>query len=319
MTVVEDPNPDVFVRIDNEDNDRVNKNNNDDDDDADHTVDHILLPQGSPITSKIRTTVRHLRARCGRWSLLRGLGLFILYNIAQNIIASIFTLGASRKYIIAHALAKIAADVVLATVDMAWVHIVISEPSPKPLRKRVLGYRNWIKIAPAVGLKAVASQLSFVLPLYLSIAVGLSPFDDDGKIAFNLQGSAGVGILKALAPTLLSIALVVLVEIPATVTMVRVAASMLPEEDETVVPFDRSFGGKVTPAVVGGAGKIGLLDAWKTFTWPSRMRLLKLLAKVFGIMVGVTTICGAIIAVEALALAGDFLNQVLRPSQAGSV
>ena len=68
--------------------------------------------------------------------------------------------------------------------------------------------------------------------------------------------------------------------IPANVALKRVQASMLPEEDESIVPFDRTFGGKVIPEVVGGSGKIGMLTAWKTFDWNARVRLLKIYAKV---------------------------------------
>ena len=39
---------------------------------------------------------------------------------------------------------------------------------------------------------------------------------------------------------------------------------MLPDEDEAIVPFDRSFGGKVVPAILGGSGKLSIRDAWKT-------------------------------------------------------
>jgi len=43
-------------------------------------------------------------------------------------------------------------------------------------------------------------------------------------------------------------------EVPTTVAYVRVTDSMLPGEHETIVPFDRSFGGKVTLAIIGGQG-----------------------------------------------------------------
>ncbi|RJE16779.1 hypothetical protein PHISCL_10884, partial [Aspergillus sclerotialis] len=62
----------------------------------------------------------------------------------------------------------------------------------------------------------------------------------------DLYAVGGQGILGFS----LMVALFVLLQIPATVTLVRVAASMLPEEDETIVPFDRTFGGKTTPAII---------------------------------------------------------------------
>jgi hypothetical protein len=117
---------------------------------------------------------------------------------------------------------------------------------------------------------------------------------------------------QSLIVLFLSFALFILLEIPATVTAVRVAASMLPEEYETIVPFDRSFGGKVTPAIVGGSGKIGMLEAWKTFTWPSRIRLLKLVVKVFAIILTVWLLFCMVLVVEGHLLFGDKLAEIIK-------
>jgi hypothetical protein len=55
--------------------------------------------------------------------------------------------------------------------------------------------------------------------------------------------------------------------------MIRVMASLLPDDIDTLVPMDRSFGGKVVAAEAGGSGKLGLIAAWRTFPWRSRFRL----------------------------------------------
>ena len=72
----------------------------------------------------------------------------------------------------------------------------------------------------------------------------------------------------------------VLFLIPARVTLVRVQASLLPVEDDTIVPFDRSFQGKVEPLVVGGKGYVGIVDAWKTFSYAAWRRLIILYTKI---------------------------------------
>ena len=68
--------------------------------------------------------------------------------------------------------------------------------------------------------------------------------------------------------------------VPATVALARCEASMLPEEYETIVPFDRTFGGKVVPEVLGGSGRVGYFDAWASFSGASRIRLMGLFAKI---------------------------------------
>lgn len=67
---------------------------------------------------------------------------------------------------------------------------------------------------------------------------------------------------------------------------------MLPEEDESIVPFDRSFGGKVVPAILGGSGRLSIADAWRTFDRAGRARYFKVIGKVllmqFGLLVAFT-------------------------------
>lgn len=49
------------------------------------------------------------------------------------------------------------------------------------------------------------------------------------------------------------------------------------------MPFDRSFGGKVDPAIVGGKGFVTMRDALATFPVSSWIRLYKLYAKVIAV------------------------------------
>ncbi|KAF4972357.1 hypothetical protein F66182_17752, partial [Fusarium sp. NRRL 66182] len=111
--------------------------------------------------------------------------------------------------------------------------------------------------------------------------------------------SGGFGLLA------LFLVLYVLIQMPAEVTFIRVAASMLPEDDETIVPFDRSFGGKVTPEIVGGQGKIGIVDAWKSFSWGSRMRFLTVVGKVFLVQAGLGLLFGVVLFAEILIFFGN--------------
>ena len=82
---------------------------------------------------------------------------------------------------------------------------------------------------------------------------------------------------------------------------------MLPEEDEAIVPFDRTFAGKVTPEVLGGSGSVSMLDAWKTFDKEARLRVIKLYAKLFGIQIAVTVLfMMTLIGELKLIMGGDF-------------
>lgn len=110
----------------------------------------------------------------------------------------------------------------------------------------------------------------------------------------------------------LTILLFVLLQVPATVAMVRVAASMLPEEDETIVQFDRTFGGLTTPEIIGGQGKIGIVEAWRSFNWECRRRLLKLVVKVAGIILAAWLLFTFVTMVEAHVLFGPAFGRVMK-------
>lgn len=99
---------------------------------------------------------------------------------------------------------------------------------------------------------------------------------------------------------------------PAEVTLTRVQASMLSEEDEAIVPFDRTFGGRVQPMVTGGSGRVGMLDAWRTFDWAARIRLVKLYVKIFAIQVATVFMFIAVIVGELRLILGDDLHKAVK-------
>ncbi|KAJ5651654.1 hypothetical protein N7507_009080, partial [Penicillium longicatenatum] len=271
LAAVEDSNPNIYVRIDN-DNDDLAKPYDPND------AEPAAAPTPKPITSKLRTTVKHLRARAGFWSRFRGFSMFMTYSIARAMLSAIIPVPSSS--FIGQFFVQSLVGVLLSGLQMTWVWIVITEPSPKRFYQRIPSYRTWVKVAPAALLEDALTAAAFFLPMAVAQFAG----------AFNItpgNNNTLADMCRWLAVTTVPAILAFLVTVPARVIFVRVAASMLPEEQETIVPFDRSFGGKVQPAIVGGSGKIGLLDAWKTFDWASRVRFVKVILKTFAMEVAV--------------------------------
>lgn len=171
--------------------------------------------------------------------------------------------------------------------------------------------RTWKKIAPAVAIWAITSQVVTILPLLVTNSFGVlrrlqdPDFNPDMKDAY-----AGTGQL--FFAMLLTVVLFVLLQIPATVAMVRVAASMLPEEDETIVPFDRTFGGLTTPEIIGGQGKIGIVEAWKSFNGECRRRLLRTVVKVAAVVMATWILFSFIIMAEAHILLGPAFGDIMK-------
>lgn len=289
LAAVEDSNPDVYVRIDNDDpNKPVNPN--------EPELATAVPPR--PITSKLRTTIRHLRARAGFWSRFRGFSMYIACSGAQGLAVALIPVDVSS--FLGQFFVQSLVSVLFSTWQMAWVHIVISEPSPKCFYQRIPSYRTWIKIAPAAALQNVLTAAAFFLPMAVAHLVGWVDIDPN-------QEDPLVAMYRLLAVMALPALLAFLISIPARVIFIRVAASMLPEEDEAIVPFDRSFGGKVQPSIIGGSGKIGLLDAWKTFDWDARIRFVKVTLKTAAIEVAIVALATILVVGQIGMIRGDIL------------
>jgi len=109
------------------------------------------------------------------------------------------------------------------------------------------------------------------------------------------------------AVVLLSALFVIL---PATVTLVRVEASLLPEEIETLVPFDRTFGGRVQAGMVG-INVLRIKAARQSFGWPQIKRLLGVYVKMFFILTAICAVAFHVVGLEVYIVMGDALKKLV--------
>lgn len=262
----------------------------------------VTVVKQKPITGKIRSTIRHLHARAGVRSRWRGLSAFIVYAVAHSMLSGFLAnlLGAFHypdfeTVFLAKSAGSIISTILLARLSTAWVHIVISEPSAKPWYRRVPGMKSWRNVWAPAAVVDITTRLAFALPAVcahvMKIDLGHNLPERPGLVAFQLFICISLGLLTLVA-----------LVIPASVALVRVQASMLPEEDEAIVPFDRSFGGKVVPEILGGTGAIGFLDAWRTFDMAGRARIVKLFFKFIAIEIGLHLFFLAVLILEALVM-----------------
>jgi hypothetical protein len=247
------------------------------------TEPDLILVKQKPITAKLCTAIKHLRERGGRLAYFRGISIFVVYNFVLIRLAELL----ARFTPVPLVVTTIVSSVLLARLRTAWVHIVISEPSRKYWFQRLPSWKSWKKVALPTAILAICQQITIALPAGLWVAFGLARFDDFQQVADMSDSERKLALVKAFAVVLLAIFCGVAIVIPAQVTLTRVQASLISEEDEPIVPFDRSFGGRVAPEIVGGSGVVGILDAWKTFDLNSRVKLLKLYAKATLVQVAV--------------------------------
>ena len=272
----------------------------------------LLLVKRPLITSSLRKARRHLTAHGGFAALFRGLGLFVTYQLVAGLhraLVNHYLL--SRSFWISSFISDVLASVIVSRLMTAWTHIVISQPSSQWWGKRLPKAKIFLQIAKLTAIWALAEQATIFVPAGFSGIIGL-PTDlaklGNGSMVVD-QRTAMIISAKALGVFLVALATVALIQVPATVALTRVQASMLPETELSIVPFDRTFDGRVMPTSEGGRGQLGMLEAWKTFDWAARRHLFKFYVKVAAVEFGISFLCGMLLLAELRLVLGERYNE----------
>ncbi|KAK5636798.1 hypothetical protein RRF57_012510 [Xylaria bambusicola] len=285
LAIVEDPSPPAYNPVSlNEDGQSIAE-------DGFATADTAAVSETPAVTSSLRSTHRAVYAIAGWRSLFRGYAAYLFTSVVVSIIATIFV-GFGVPSFIGVPLVCVA----VAQPYAAWTHIVISTPSPKYFWQRFPPFsRTFRATAAPIVIYAFATELATYLPLFIASVLNMTtwnPKEPNSLPQYN-KDDAWKGIVVLLASLTLN------------VVLTRVQASFLPEDDDTIVPFDRSFGGKVEPAIVGGKGYVNMIDAWKSFSRASWIRLVKLYVKIFLIVVALAFAWVAILIPEYILIANN--------------
>jgi hypothetical protein len=298
LIMVESPQSMVFETVASEDPDAVLE---------DKKVEtELMLVKQAPITSSFRATLRHLRATAGRRAGLRGLSMHVFFVFALAIAQSML----AQLGVIPTLAVPVIAAVLCAPLMTAWTLIVISEPSNKRFYQRIPSLKTWKKVAGPTAVLALTKELTVFLPTYLGMAYGLDKLDPEEVSKLSKCAQSAI-FFKGVALVALSLMLAIALIVPAKVTLTRVQASLLADNEETIVPFDRSFGGKFVSEIEGGKGVIGMLDAWKTFDMAARWRLMKAYVKVFGIHMALMFVFLTTIVCEVVFITGGDVRKLI--------
>ena len=264
-------------------------------------VEHeLLIVKSKPLTAKFRTIIQHLAQRAGRFSRFRGLHIFLGYTFLFHLLSSVL-MKILPKDLPVRSFIHVLVSVGLCRLSLLWTHVVISEPSKESWYRRIVSRAVGSKVIIPTAMFALAEQAAVLLPTMLAKSANLQGVFRDPNHAFNhmSQGEQSWTLLKLALISLSGVVCFITIYLPAKIAFTRVQASLLSSEDEAIVPFDRSFGGKVVPAVMGAYGKIVMGEAWKTFDWNSRIRVFKVYAKV-------ALIQGAIFVIYAFTMLFEF-------------
>ena len=229
-------------------------------------------------------------------SYFRGMSAFIVYALSSGILENVF------KGIVPYLpIGSLIAPLALTQIVAAWTHIVITVPSERKWYQRLPPFKKTFE-ATCFPILAVwlANAINVALPAFVGKLLGISwPSDPEGGNP-NQNPFDPHLIWKSLIVVFLVFFIRLTIALPAEVLLVRVQASLLPPDEEPIIPFDRSFGGRVDPVVVTGKGFVSMKDALQTFPRESWIRLYKLYAKVVGITFGTYSLFIAVIIPEMI-------------------
>ncbi|KAK0745064.1 hypothetical protein B0T21DRAFT_281163 [Apiosordaria backusii] len=272
LAIVEDPLPDydaIPINDPASDDDNINKANNNNGDAA---------PRTKPITASLRATHRTLQSIAGFRSQFRGLGCALFLGFVTIMLSGIFSM--------IPILGNLCVLLLTSQLNTALTHIIITHPRPAGASGRTFfsrlpaWRRNLVATYQPILFYWVSVHAAIILPGLLAKLIGLSPLDDNNQLK---EGISGVEIAQLICVSGVFLGLNLLLVVPAHVALVRIQATLLPHEEETIVPFDRTFGGSVEPEVINGKGFGNLKHALKTVSWASWVRLYVQQVKIIGV------------------------------------
>ena len=213
------------------------------------------------ITAERSVARRHLYNQGGFWSNYPGLNFFAIYMILAISITALATRFVANESLNFPALilTKLLVGLLLTNLHTAWVHAIISKPNKKSLCQRIPGWREWIGIMPAASVDLALPKCVYYSThkLLAILPQNFLPIVDN---QIHQELHSVLSTFKTFA-IYMPVALEFLTSILTRAIYIRVAASMLPDDDESIIPFDPSFGGR---ARNNETLCLSILDAIKT-------------------------------------------------------
>jgi hypothetical protein len=186
-----------------------------------------------------------------------------------------------------------------ANLRAAWTHATIAAPSNKRFFQRILP-RGAAKKLIGPNIRA---QLSVGLTQVVTVVTLLM-----AKRTVQRYGLNWLTINLFLLPIVTSISMGLFVILPCHIALIRREASLLPEDEDCIVPFDRSFNGTVAWEFATCREKLFHLyfirGAWKTLDKKILKRAIVILAKFFAMFVALNAFFAVLVGVELFVILG---------------
>lgn len=220
----------------------------------------------SGITDSLRTTLHHIRTHAGLSFLFRGFPLFTIYAFTQHalfpVLASVLLPGSADTPLLAH-LGSIISTSLLSYLQVLWIQTVITKPSSTFSHHQLPNIACWIRAAPIAVLEAAFDEWATYYSTDLAVAISNATVKLLDPNAL-LDPVAAQDIKRGYAPHILGLIpcfVTCMATLPVRISLIRIAASLLPEDEQLIVPLDPVL--KENPPS-------GAVDAWKKLpgrTW----------------------------------------------------
>jgi len=277
----------------------------------------VTLIKNVPVTAKISTAVKHLTRVGGFRARWRGAGMSFLYHLVHSFAVHLFSVLAGRS-MTARAIVYVLVSVATARLHMLWTHTMIATPTAKPWFRRFVARKEAKAVLLPSFVFALAQQATIFLPLAVASMVQLPENEEQFKQIVSGQNNGALygtllGLL-AVPATALFVALAIL--LPAAVTLTRVEALLLPEDQDTIVPFDRqAIVSRVDSNKRCQAGAL-FTAAWRSFDRTSRWRLIKLYVKMTFMQIAVVFVGIHVMLAELYIIGGERLALFVKSGSA---
>lgn len=249
----------------------------------------VTLVQQAPITSSIRTTLQHLRETGGLLGRYRGFSMFVVYIFLASQFSIVFSF-------LPFGLGDVLTMVVLSTIRMGWTHVIVSAPSSLPWFRRLPSMKTFKSVAPITALQATSEELAILIPFLFASALGLFESMDRQASGETIVDPEAC-LVKIFAVAVVFFAWVIAVVVPISTVMARIHASLLPENQETIVSVHREA--------------MSIKEAWKSVDWNARVRVYKAYLKGFAIQMSIIILYSVFIYLQLVLFLGPKFPEVI--------
>ena len=230
-----------------------------------------------PITSSMRTTIKHLYASAGPWFWLRGAFYYIIYRAMFFLGVTSYLPDLEGRSNFVQLPFHFFLGALCANWQATWVHSVISKPSTQSFLERLIRFRY-----TSAALAAIAMHARLASPAFEYGARFQSGLINRFHFEPNPQSQ-----YQTWALSLFPCAVECVISLLTRIMFIRLAASSLPQDEQPIIRLDPSLGSEDDESAVTG-WNIGHL--WGTLTGPGMRRAWVILGRQFVISMVITVL-----------------------------